>query len=135
MTEKWADIIGFEGKYQISNLGRVKSMSRIIEYKHTKMGLVKAVNPEVIMKQYQSVGYLKVDLYDNMIRKRVFVHRLIAEAFIPKIDGKTYVNHKNGDRQDNRIDNLEWCTQSENCLHAHNVLKPLGLTYNKNKAA
>lgn len=132
-TEVWVDIDGFEGKYQISSLGRVKSLSRIVEYNHPKFGLVKAINPERIMNQYLSVGYLKVDLYENLKRNREFVHRLMANAFIVKIDGKSTVNHKNGIRTDNRIENLEWCTHQENCLHAHRYLIPNNLHYKKNK--
>lgn len=122
-TEIWIDIEGFEGKYQVSNFGRVKSLSRIIEYNHTKMGLVKALNPERIMNQYESAGYLKVDLYDNLKRRREFVHRLIATAFIPKILGKDKVNHKDNNRVNNSIDNLEWCTQKENVHHYLNLIK------------
>jgi hypothetical protein len=121
--EIWKDIPDFEGKYQVSNKGRVKSMARKVVYNHPVIGYTEYDIPERISKPYLSIGYYKIDLSNKPNKaKKVFIHRLIADAFIPKIDGKSYVNHKNGIRTDNRIENLEWCTQSENMKHAYAVL-------------
>ncbi len=103
MIEIWKDIIRYETLYQVSNLGRVKRENKIRS--HTSNGN----------------GYLKVILYKNNIPKKYFIHRLIAEYFIPNPDNKPFVNHKDGSRDNNSIENLEWCNQSENTLHSINL--------------
>src|SRR5690606_12557938 len=112
--EIWKDIAGYEGYYQISNLGRVKSLSR-----NTKIGSGFRAEPERIMKQLLiNSGYHTVLLKKQGKQSRKLVHRLVAEAFIPNTEGKGDVNHINCDRLDNRVFNLEWVTRSENLLHA-----------------
>lgn len=83
-------------------------------------------------------GYLYVDLYKNNIRKRFYVHRLVAEYFLPNKDNKPYINHKDGNPKNNNVDNLEWCTPKENVEHASNVLgvmKPYNIANEKRKRA
>lgn len=113
--EIWKDIKGYEGLYQVSNLGRVKSFKtnkRKYEYKYMSL---------VIDKK----GYLTVSLCGNHKRKTYKVHRLVSQAFIPNQEGKTQVNHIDGNKQNNRVDNLEWCTNGENGIHAYkNGLRP-----------
>lgn len=115
MREIWKDICGYEGMYQISNLGNVKSLTRIT---YNKDGKIANRLEEKVMKLNSTFGgYLQVSLRKNGTRKNVRVHRLVAEYFIPNPDNKPEVNHKNRDVSDNSVDNLEWCTPKENMKH------------------
>lgn len=122
MIEIWKDIEGYEGMYQVSNLGRVKSLERW-QYNPVCQDCKQYV-PERIKtasnkkENGKKQGYLTMVLYRNNKGKNVYVHRLVAEAFIPNPEGKETVNHKNGDKHDNRAENLEWNTYSENNAHA-----------------
>lgn len=108
MKEIFKDIEGYDGLYQVSDLGRVKSLN----YNHT--GKEKILN-----NVKNGVGYLQVSLYINGIRKIHKVHRLVCKAFLPNPDNKKEINHKNGIKTDNRLENLEWSTRSENTKHAY----------------
>ena len=127
MEEIWKDIKGYEGYYQVSNLGRIKSLGRYIfiirnRGRQTYNQIVK----EKILKTYKSSnGYLLVFLKKNNKTKSLFVHRAVATAFIPNIENKPQVNHKDGNKQNNCLDNLEWATHSENMQHAwkHHLIK------------
>lgn len=106
MNEIWKPVVGYEGLYEVSNLGRVKSLN----YNHTgKEGLLSLVPDKN--------GYSKVGLCKNGKRKPYYVHRLVAEAFIPNPNNLPEVNHKIDNfehRSDNRVENLEWCTAEYN---------------------
>jgi hypothetical protein len=115
--EIWVDIVGYENLYQISNKGRVKSLRKTID--KGKWGEV--IFPEKILKQFERSNiedYLCINLYKNKKAKTHSVHRLLAIAFIPNPHNKPHINHINCIKNDCRIENLEWCTPSENALHA-----------------
>lgn len=107
----WKDVQGLEGIYQVSSSGSVKRLERVVE--RPKMGHYLCKEKELKPSQNAS-GYLFV----NIKGKSTNIHRLVAEAFLPSVEGKKFVNHKDGNRLNNRIDNLEWCCQSENITHA-----------------
>ncbi len=113
--EVWKDVEEYEGIYQISNLGRVKSLERTVK------GYISLTNlPERILKQNPDTrGYLMVRLYKNGIAKTKKVHRLVAKSFIPNSKNLATINHINGIKHDNRVENLEWMTYKENSIHAY----------------
>lgn len=118
MTEIWKDIEGFEGRYQISNLGRVKSLSRYVQF-----GKQRRFVPEYIRKEKSKPnGYRYVQLNLNGKEKDFHVHRLVAKHFVPGYFDGAHVNHKDGNKANNTADNLEWCTRSENQRHMYHVL-------------
>lgn len=113
--EVWRDIKGYEDLYQVSSLGRIKSFAKWKENGNGGFWLKESIKKNHISKR----GYIVTDLYKNKKRKTWAVHRLIAVAFIPNLENKPYINHKNGIKTDNRIENLEWCTCGENHSHAY----------------
>jgi len=120
--EVWKDIKGSEGRYQISNKGRVKSLERKVN-NHTGELTVK----EKILKQRpDEKGYMRIDIKDNSGKRKYYgIHRLVASVFIPNPDNKPQVNHIDGNKANNDVDNLEWVTNGENQKHAYR----LGLNY------
>lgn len=99
-SEVWQDIQGYSGIYQVSTLGRIRSL---------KKGKIKLLKPYI-----NNMGYAVLSLYANHKQKTYHVHKLVADTFLVRIDGKNYIDHINGIKTDNRIDNLRWCTQREN---------------------
>ena len=126
MEEVWKDIKGYEGLYQVSNLGRIKSLKRF-KKNHSKLQKVN----EKILKLYinKRNGYVYRNLNKNSLEKNHRVHRLVAETFIPNPNNLPQINHKDGNKQNNCVDNLEWCTCKENMQHAYK----LGLANNNNQ--
>lgn len=123
MKEIWKDIPGYEGLYQVSNLGRVKSIKREVGIKLFNIGWSTRTVPESIRKQIlYSNGYLGVVLHKKREKKLGLVHRLVAQAFIPNPENKSEVNHIDGDKANNVVVNLEWCTRTENDRHSRLVL-------------
>lgn len=105
-TEIWVDLKGYEGYYKISTLGRIKSVPRNGTVNHERL-LTNTFNK-------RDSRYARVHLRKGGVNSNQFVHRLMALTFLPRIDGKDYVDHINGDTHDNRIENLRWCTPCEN---------------------
>ena len=128
--EIWKDIKGYEGLYQVSNLGRVKSLERKSTkgkgnyYRKERIKKIRPFKPVKTNKLYALVTLSK-----DSVLKRKTVHRLVAEAFIPNPEHKEYVNHKNDNGLDNRVENLEWVSNSENQLHSLYITKKIKNTY------
>lgn len=101
--EEWRQVKGYEGLYEVSSLGRVKSTHR---------------SKHIILSAANDNGYLKIVLQKSKTRKTTRVHRIVAENFIANPKNKPEVNHINGNKLDNSVDNLEWCTRDENARHA-----------------
>ena len=110
--EIWKDVIGYEGIYQVSNLGRIKRVA------NNHLCNIKYQGEYYLKPLDNGKGYLRMKLSKNGHSKRVMLHRIIAEAFINNPKNKKVINHINCDKKDNRIENLEWCSQSENVLHS-----------------
>jgi hypothetical protein len=106
MTEVWRDVPGYVGLYQVSNTGRVRN----------------ARSGRVLKLNKQGRGYAQTMLSKGGQRSYPLVHRLVAMVFIPNPENKPQINHINGDKGDNRVENLEWCTSSENLYHRYQVL-------------
>lgn len=129
--EVWKDIKGYEGYYQVSNYGRVKSLFRIIPGRWGAM----TVQERIIKESPNSWGYSQVGLNKLGKTRPARVHRLVAEAFLENPDNLPEVNHIDENKANNHVNNLEWCSTSDNHLHGTmpkqrraNALKNNGLT-------
>ena len=110
MEEIWKDIKGYEGVYQVSNLGNVKSVERFVKHSCGGNKVVK----EKILKTGKRAGYYSVLLSKEGVHKNFCVHRLVAEAFLDNPNNLPCVNHKDENKTNNYVDNLEWCTSEYN---------------------
>lgn len=103
---EWRDIDGFEGLYQVSNNGQVRSLARPTTF-------------DRVLKPVLRGGYHCVSLSKKGLSRQIHIHTLVASAFVSRLFGRTFINHKDGNKLNNRSGNLEWCTRSENDLHAY----------------
>ena len=117
--EEWKSIPGYEGLYEVSSYGRVKSL----EISYTRKNGIMDHKPEIILSpKNNGTGYFMVCLYKNKTHKYYLIHRLVALAFLPNPDNLPCVNHKDEDKTNNKVDNLEWCDHKYNSNY-NGVLK------------
>ncbi|MBL7722759.1 MAG: NUMOD4 motif-containing HNH endonuclease [Chitinophagaceae bacterium] len=117
--EIWKDVIGFEGLYRISNYGNTKSVDRKVY--HSGNNKFHDLKGAMLSTRINNAGYVSVRLNKKGKTYTRFVHRLMAKAFIPNPLNKKYINHRDGDKRNNILKNLEWVTHSENIRHAYRL--------------
>lgn len=124
-NEIWKDVVGYEGLYQVSNLGRVKSLEKKYTYRNRYGGITEIVKKEKMLKpsiQYpnknKNYKRYKVSLTKYLNKKNFMVHSLVAKAFIDNPNNYSQINHKDGNPLNNNVNNLEWCSQKYNVQHS-----------------
>jgi hypothetical protein len=125
MSEVWKAVQGYEGIYEVSSAGNVRSKDRMVKLSDAR---VRCLKGRLLSPKKNGNGYVFVSLSKDGVAETHYIHRLVAQAFIPNEENKSYVNHLDGAPRNNQIDNLEWVTHAENVQHAYDT----GL--NKNKA-
>lgn len=110
---EWRDVVGYEGLYQVSDHGDVRSLDRV-----TTGNRNRRIKGKVLKKTKSTTGYFKVELCKDGRAITTKVHRIVAKAFIRNPYGKPYINHIDNNPLNNMVENLEWCTQKENIQHA-----------------
>lgn len=121
--EIWKDITGFEGEFQVSNFGAVRSLTRYVQQTNRWGQVVSRIqHGRVLKQQVDRYGYKTISGALARQSPTILVHRLVAQAFIANTENKPQINHINGDKGCNETTNLEWCTNSENHLHAFKFL-------------
>lgn len=115
MEEIWKDIPSYEGYYQVSSIGNFRSLPRMVKYKNNGMRNYPAKS---LLTETTKDNYQRIVLMKEGIKVRYQAHRLVALTFIPNPDNKPFINHIDGNKSNNAVSNLEWCTASENVCHA-----------------
>lgn len=116
--EVWKDIEGYEGLYQVSNMGRVRSLDRKSKSKNKWNSYNASIKGRIRLCATSRMGYLRMRLCKDGVKQWYQLHQLVARAFIPNPDRKETVNHIDGNKKNNCVSNLEWATQAENNKHA-----------------
>lgn len=130
MEEEWRPINGFEGFYEISSFGRIKSLSRNVKDTRAK-NKIRRIKCKILKSRDHNSGYISTHLKRDGLIKDFLVHRIVAETYIPNPNSLKQVNHKNGNKKDNRVDNLEWISNRDNVIHRYKMygkILPLGVT-------
>lgn len=117
VKETWRPVVEYEGLYEVSNLGQIRSLDRLVKGK--KEGFRQKVNGKLLTPIKNRQGYLRVNLCNDDGRKAKFVHRLVCSAFLPNPYNFPYINHKDENPLNNNVENLEWCTAKYNCNYGN----------------
>lgn len=113
--EIWKDVPGYEGLYQVSNMGNIKSLSHYA--RNNKKGGLRLTEGRILSQYKMPNGYMQVQFSKNEGREKVYVHRIVAMAFLSNENGFSDVNHIDGNKENNSVDNLEWCSHRSNQIH------------------
>ena len=133
IEEVWKDIDECDGFYQVSNLGRVRSVDRYIERMNNGTMSKQFCKGRILKQNVDEDGYFRINIRLDRKDKRFGVHRLVAATFISNPDNLPCVNHINGNKQDNSVENLEWCTVAYNNHHAEKIgLRPHSIYEDRN---
>lgn len=117
--ENWKDVNGYEGLYQVSDCGRVKSLERDVYFPNGTV--IRHIEEKILVQSLVGNGYAGVNLYKNGKSKTMLVHRLVAEAFIPNPENEPQINHRDEVKTNNAVENLEWCSAQENALYGTRI--------------
>lgn len=131
MEEEWKPVVGYLGVYEVSNHGRIKSVDRAIMVEDFNRTYERSDKGKELSLNKHTQGYLTCSLTRNSITKTKYVHRLVAEAFLPNFNNHPMVNHIDGNKTNNCVENLEWCTSKENVIHSYET----GLSLNRKRVA
>ena len=131
MEEIWKPVKGFEGYYEVSDLGRVRSIDRVVV--DTVRNCERLLKGKILIQRDNGNGYKGVQFCKEHKLCNKYVHRLVAEAFIPNKDNLPQVNHKDEDKSNNRVDNLEWCSQLYNNIYGSRMERQVNTRKLKNE--